>query len=439
VNAGVTLQQFSEHFGVPFLLGRRCTIADPLGKRGLEHIRHGLSVDVHLKDACDAQFVEAALLCDVTPAPFDEDAATLLYAAHELFSTTHPQATSFYARTHLFSKAATGAVAALPRTMDPGRLVTRHLIVRRIFRTLRTDVHVKWWTGNASFYGDEPPRRLTAWPGVRRVQQSRLTQPMWRLALQGGDEDLRASRLALMVALLDASPLSRLVLLGDPVQKNLGFSLLLPWKTRGRKASPLDLLEDRRLARFVTDSLLAGGFDDGGAALALALLQGLREGTSPFVVRRAAELCTHLALVACLVEGMAPGAAEARPLVAFLNGDPASLNEATRVYWAVVGATLQLGARGALLPVPDLADQSPHVRALFERLVQRCTHKRVAAVAEPLVRELARRLPRPDEAVVGPDRSVDDDAKGGRGEGGVEAAGDDEAAPAGEDRAVHDG
>jgi hypothetical protein len=173
MNAGATLHRFSHDFGVPFLLGRKCLIGDPLGKPGLDSVRHGLGIDTALKDACDAQFVEAALLGDVTPAPFDHDAATLLYAAHDLFATTHPQATSFYARTHLFAKAAALAVGALPRTMDPGRLVTRHLIVRRAFKTQRTDVHVKWWTGSASFYGDEPPRRLTQWPSVRRVQQQR--------------------------------------------------------------------------------------------------------------------------------------------------------------------------------------------------------------------------------------------------------------------------
>ena len=35
--------------------------------------------------ACGATGV--ALLADVTPAPFDHDAATLMYAAHELFAT----------------------------------------------------------------------------------------------------------------------------------------------------------------------------------------------------------------------------------------------------------------------------------------------------------------------------------------------------------------
>ena len=403
MNAATTLKVFSRDFGVPFLLGKKCLIADPLGKQGLAAMKHGLAIDVELKDACDAQFVDAALLCDVTPAPFDHDAATFLYAAHELFSTTHPQATSFYARTHLFAKAATQEIEALPHTLDPSRLLTRHLIVRRLFKTMRTDVHVKWWTGNASFYGEEPPWRLTQMPGLRRVQQQRLTQPMWRLALQGGDEELRVARQALMVALLDQSPLTRLMLAGDPVQKNLGFSLLLPWKFDGRRVSPLDVLEDRRLARAVVDTMLQDGIDIGGSAIALALLQGLREGTSPQILRRAAELCTHLALLACHIEGEAPGARESRPLVAFVDGDPAALNEASRVYWAAVSATLALGRTGALeVPVDALPEPTKQV---FARLLRRLEHKRVAAVAEPLLRELGRRLPRPAGGMLPPTAS----------------------------------
>jgi hypothetical protein len=393
MSAAGILARFSRDFGVPFLLGGRCVIADPLGRPGFAAIQHGLSVDVPLQEACDAQFTDAALWCDVTPAPFDHDAATLLYAAHDLFATTHPQATSFYARSHLFAKAATQAVDSLPRTFDPGRLLTRHLVVRRLFKTTRTDVHVKWWSGSESFYGEEPPRRLVAMPGLRRVQQQRLTQPMWRLALAGGDEELRLARQALLVAVLDASPLSRLLFAGDPVQKNLGFSLLLPWKYQGKRASPLDVLEDKRFARMVTDAMLADGLEVGGAAIALALLQGLRENTSPAILRRAAELCTHLALVACVIEAEAPGSRESRPLVAFADGDPGALNEASRVYWAVVGATLALGRAGVLdVPVAALPATTQPVLA---RLQRRLDHKRILAVSEPLLRELGRRLPRP--------------------------------------------
>lgn len=398
MSAAGTLARFARDFGVPFLMGGKCRIGDPLGRPGLNAVRHGLTLDAPLQDACDAQFVEAALWTDITPAPFDHDAATFLCAAHELFSTTHPQATSFYARTHLFAKAATQAINDLPHTLDPARLITRHLIARRMFRTNRTDIHVKWWTGNASFYGDEPPKRLTAWPGLRRVNQQRLTQPMWRLAMSGGDEELRVARQALMAAVLDQSPLTRLMFAGDPLQKNLGFSLLLPWKHNGRRVSPLDCLEDRRLARAVVDKLLEDGLDVAGPAVALAMLQGLREGTSPYVLRRAAELCTHLAIMACLIEGEAPGSRESKPLVAFVDGDPASLNEANRVYWAVVRATLALGFDGVLDP-PPLESLSPGARAVLERLYVRLGHQRVAAVADPLLRELKRRLPKPGTVV----------------------------------------
>lgn len=403
-----TLTRFSADFGVPFLLGQRCVIADPLGVDGFANIKHGLGIDAQLNDACEAQFVEAAHFCDVTPAPFDHDAATLLYAAHELFAATHPQSASFYARAHLFAQAATVEVDKLPRTLDPSRLVTRHLIARRMFRTTRTDVHVKWWTGSESFYGEEPPARLVAWPSLRRVEQQRLTQPMWRLALGtgSGDEVLRSARQALMTAVLDASPLTRLLCAGQPVTKQLGFSLVLPWKLDGRKVSPLDVLEDRRLARAVVDSMLADGLDVGGSAVALALLQGLREGTSPQILRRAAELCTHLAVVACHIEAEAPGAAESRPLVAFVDGDPAAINEATRVYWAAVAATIALGNAG-IIPVPDVSAGA--VGAVWQRLLRRLEHKRIAAVSAPLLRELQRRLPRPSAALSSSSSSAGDD------------------------------
>ncbi len=393
MNAAETLARFSHDFGVPFLRGQVCRVSDPLGSLGLAHVRHGLSVEVALKEACDLQHVEAALLCDVTPAPFDDDAATLLYAAHELFATTHPQASAFYARAHSFARAAAAAVDALPRTLDSARLVTRHLIVHRTLRARRTDVFLKWWTGQARFFGEEPPRRLTALPSLRRVEALHTTTPMWQLALQSGDDDVRAARLALLVALLDASPLTRLLLVGDPVQKRLGFSLLLPWKAGAQRASPLDLVNDPRLARLVTDTLLAGGLDQTGAALALAVLQGLRELADPALLRRGAELCTHLALTACLIEAAAPGAPEARPLVSFLQDEPTALHEAARVFWAVVSATLALGGPGSRWSIPDLSDQPASVQALHARLVARLQQRRITAVAEPLVRELSRRFP----------------------------------------------
>lgn len=385
------LARFATDFGGPFLRGEPCTVSSPLGNDGLLAVKNGLSVDTALADACERQLEEAAHLADLAPAPFDEDAGTLLFAVHELFACTHPQASSFYARAHLFCRAAAQEVLALPRTLDAGRLLTRHLVVGRAFATTRTDVHVKWWTGNASFYGAEAPKRLTAWPGVRRVNVDRRKTPMWKLALAAGEEELRVSRAALLVALLDTSPLTRLWLLGDPAQKALGFSLLLPYKIGGKKVSTLDALEDRPLARAVVDRLLEVGIDVTGPPLALSLLSLIRENGPPRVVRRAIELCTHLALLSCMVQAEAPAAKESAALREVLDGDLTKLSEPSRVYWSTVAAAFALD--GVVLELPDLRELPFGVAPLWARLRERLGHKRVSAVATPLERELRRRLP----------------------------------------------
>lgn len=391
MTAAERLARFVHDFGVPFLSGQRCTVGDFLGKEGFEAVYSGLSVEREMVEACDDQLVEAALFCDVTPAPFDEDAATLLYAVHELYAACHPQAQSFYARAHLFCQAAEQAVRALPRTYDPERLVTRHLIVMPAFAATRTDVTVKWWTGSASFYGEEPPRRLMALPGLRRVDVDRKTTPLWRLAMVEGDEETRVARVSLMNALLNLSPLTRLVLLGDPVQKQLGFSLTLPLKMRGRRMSPVFALDDRRLARAVTDAILERGVDRAGPMLALALLAGVRESAAPVILRRAAELCVHLVLVMCLSEAENPGVKEAATLRALFDDDIAKMNEALRVFWATARAAIALD--GEQLALPSEGELPEAAAGLWRRLKKRLLHPHLAPIADPLTRELSRRLP----------------------------------------------
>jgi hypothetical protein len=385
------LAAFVHEFAIPFLDGKRCTIADPIGAEAMPALLHGLAVDSPMEEAFERQLQEAALLTNVTPAPFDDDAATLLYATHELFAACHPQASSFYARAHLFCLAAEQAVMRLPRTYDAGRLLTRHLIVRRAFATTRTDVHLDWWTGRASFYGAEPPPRLVSWPSLRRVNVDRKTQPMWRIAMIDGDEETRMARLSLMTALLNLSPLSRLLLLGDPLQKQLGFSLLMPLKRKGRRMSPVYVLDDKRLARAVTDGLLERGVASAGAMLALALLTAVREASPPLVLRRAAELCLHLALSLCLAEGEAPGAACAEPLRQLFDADVKQMNDAVRVYWASVRAAFALD--GERLALPRAEDLPPEAQQLYRRMESRLRHEHLAPIADPLARELARRLP----------------------------------------------
>ncbi len=385
-------ERFVASFAAPLLEGRECVVADPLGVSGLESVRHGLRFSQTMDDVFERQLCEAALFSEVVPAPFDEDAATLLYAVHELFAACHPQASAFYSRAYLFCQAAEQAVMKLPRSYDASRLLTRHLVVRRAFEATRTDVHLSWWTGKASFYGAEPPQRLLAWPGLRRVDVDRKTLPLWRLAMLDGDEETRVARLSLMTTLLNLSPLTRLYLLGHPAQKALGFTLLLPLKRKGRRMSSMFLLEDRRVARSVTDALLERGVDSAGPMLALALLAAVRESSPPLVLRRAMELCLHLAFTMCLGEAETPGDKTATTLRALFDEDVKKLNDAARVYWATVRAGFLLDGECLELPPPGAMPAS--AAKVWRRLQKRLDHPHLAPIADPLARELARRLPR---------------------------------------------
>ncbi len=391
--AATALTRFAHDFGIPFLLGQKCTVGDFVGEEGHRGISHGLGLVPELQDALERQYVDAALFTGLTPGPFDEDAGTLLYAAHELFAACHPQSGSFYARSHSFCEVAADKVSRLPRTLDPAVLLTRHLVVRRVFMASRTDVHLKWWTGAASFYGDEPPPRLMAWPGIRRVKVERLQSPMWKLCKTEGDEETRVARMNLLQLLLDISPLTRLVLLGDEVQKELPFSLMLPYKVGGKSASPLYLLESRDIARSVTDALLQRGAERAGAMLALAVLAALREGSSPYALRRGAEFAAHLFLMMCLVESVAPQSPETAPLRELLSGPdgPAAKTDAARVFYALVEAVFSLGDQGGL-PVPAQSDLSREATQILTASRRVLGTEPFQVIAGPLARELARRL-----------------------------------------------
>ncbi len=194
-----------------------------------------------------------------------------------------------------------------------------------------------------------------------------------------------------MTTMLDLSPLSRLLMLGEPLIKELGFSLMLPMKIKGKRMSPIYLLDDVRIARTVTDSCLARGVNLAGPPLGLALLQAVRESAPPLVIRWAAELCVHLLLTLCLVEAENPGASESEALRNLIDDGPVKLRNAQRVFWAVVQAVVSLhGKTFDIAPVDDLPDDA---RALWTKAAERLASPQMMGISEPLARELARRLP----------------------------------------------
>lgn len=74
----------------------------------------------------------------------------------------------------------------------------------------RKDSVVSWWTGSREFRGHEPPARLMAWPGVRRVHVEREERGVTELLEHGGVAELREGWLAALAHLLHATPLTDL-------------------------------------------------------------------------------------------------------------------------------------------------------------------------------------------------------------------------------------
>jgi hypothetical protein len=58
-----------------------------------------------------------------------------------------------------------------------------------MFELARTDVDLRWWTGSERFLGTDPPKRLLAWPELRRVSETRTPRPLMELPTSGAAVD----------------------------------------------------------------------------------------------------------------------------------------------------------------------------------------------------------------------------------------------------------
>src|SRR5690606_1431558 len=108
--------------------------------------------------------------------------------------------------------------------------------------------------------------------------------------------------------------------------------------------------------------------------------------------RRALELCLHLCFTMCLSEGENPGDKSAAPLRTLFDDDVKKLHDASRVYWSTVRAAFLLD--GECLELPPVSAMPERVAKVWRRLQKRLDHPHLGPIADPLARELARRLPR---------------------------------------------
>lgn len=272
-------EAFLRDFALPLVRGGgEVRVGAPLGERGLMRLREEVAAGLDESEpgqalAAARQAVAAELLLHTRPPLLREDdpALCLLLSWHDLLFLQHPAAARMVAqglrgrRLRRLVDFATGLCApALPGpgrlpSEDPWPLLSRHSLLHGLWTLCREDVRVSFWAGRREFQGQEPPARLTAWRGVRRVHEER-----WRVLIylqMLGLPDGIGRRV--LTALLRCSPLT------DLAQPR-------------RLGPPLDLLAHAPvlrapdLARAVAASYLEAGFAQVGGALGAALLAALR-------------------------------------------------------------------------------------------------------------------------------------------------------------------
>ena len=145
---------------------------------------------------------------------------------------------------------------------------------------------MSWWTGRARFQGQKPPRRLTAWRGMRRVR-----------------EDVTVVDFDELLAVPDTAPIIATLLRRTPLTQLLDSHPGAPplhWE------DAVFLLRDAELARAIAYRLVPDAPPReqvaGPARLAAAFEQMLERAPDEADVRAVAAFLVHLGALFCLAE-----------------------------------------------------------------------------------------------------------------------------------------
>jgi hypothetical protein len=349
------LELFVRHFAAPLVGGGTLRIGMPIGERELRFFTSGIAVESEataaIIDARDRVAGEIAVRPPVLP-PIDHDetAMRLLAATHNVLVLWHPalRAGLIARRARLRIRDFTQRlVESIPPARDAREAISMHSVLWNLPRVRRVDRTVRFWAGTRRFVGQAPPRRLVAFPRLRRVSVDEEERTL--LADASADPPASARGVSdepIVAALLARSPIT------DLCNARAGF----------RATVALGALASPAVERYVIDRLLARGLGTPGlgAALAGALLEALSSGAVPAEVLR-----SYAGLLVHLIEA-----------VAYTGGPPAigALLDAARPLVGVVAVLLEAAERG---------DAGPGIGAAPSRLTAD-GDRRVAEVGRAL-------------------------------------------------------
>jgi len=185
---------FSTFLG-PLVVGGTLCPGKPFGGRtALALGDHRQPSDVDLLSRAELARVRVARklapIDTLDPAPSGSEWA-LGALLHDMVQATHPGFDAVFRRTgpKRILDVVEMTLERIPPPTNVGDALSRHTWFSRMFEVARTDVEVRWWTGSERFLGIDPPKRLTAWPELRRVTETRTPRPLMELPTSGSAVD----------------------------------------------------------------------------------------------------------------------------------------------------------------------------------------------------------------------------------------------------------
>jgi hypothetical protein len=175
VDLGERAESLAQAVIAPIVLGGPITLQRPFGaKLALQLGVERSILDNELAARIDnARLRRARRVVAVDLVPRLGAAEWAIAAAlNDLLQVTNHELSGFATRSRHqeLLDAASTLCRAVPACGSLQEAVARHATFSGALGVTRTDVDVTWWTGSESFRGQEPPSRLMAWPGLRKVK-----------------------------------------------------------------------------------------------------------------------------------------------------------------------------------------------------------------------------------------------------------------------------
>ncbi len=371
------VRDFLEHFVKPLVAGGELHIGGPIPMADVERWESELdSATVELVAVDEARTAVLSTLVVRPPAlVLEGDELYLAAGLHNALFLVHPRADRWSFSDRQRRKIIDTALSQVSRalTRNRTRVMARHALLHNLFHLTRSDVVVSWWTGRARFQGQRPPRRLTAWKGVRRVR-----------------EDTNVVDFDELLAVPDTAPVVATLLRRTPLTQLLDTHPGAPplhWE------DAVFILRDAELARAVAYRLVpdTGAREQiaGPARLAAAFEQMLERAPDEADVRAVAAFLVHVGALFCLAElGMREQGAKSPLISTVLSAEAAGQRPR--------GLTTLFALPGALATVDPRLATPPGIEALPALAARWKVHRAQTAelLSDAVIDALAQRLRR---------------------------------------------